>query len=132
MFHLEAHTKWKEDSISEGIRCVLVFNDDAIPMAFVVYLLRHVFQKDADEARRIMLGAHRDGIAICAVYSRREDAVSKVAEASSLAREHGHPLMLRYCWGDAVAPVLSRAKMAVFNWLKRMDKVVWKAFWQGV
>ena len=117
--------------MSEGIWCVLVLNDDAIPMAFVVYLLRHVFQKDADEARRIMLGAHRDGIAICAVYSRREDAVSKVAEASSLAREHGHPLMLRYCCGDAVEPVLSRTKMAVFNWLKRMDKVVWKAFWQG-
>jgi hypothetical protein len=52
MFHLEAHAKWKEDSMSEGIWCVLVFNDDAIPMAFVVYPLRHVFQKDADEARR--------------------------------------------------------------------------------
>jgi ATP-dependent Clp protease adapter protein ClpS len=116
----------------DGIWCVLVFNDNATPMEFVAYLLQQVFQKDADEARRIMLGTHHDGITICAVYNPREDAVAKVAEASNLAREHGHPLQLRYASGEVVLqPMISREKMTVLKWLKGMDKQVWKAFWQG-
>jgi ATP-dependent Clp protease adapter protein ClpS len=75
--------------MSDGMWCVLVFNDNATPMEFVAYVLRQVFQQDADEARRITLGTHYDGITICAVYNRREDVVAKVAEASSLARQHG-------------------------------------------
>jgi ATP-dependent Clp protease adapter protein ClpS len=46
--------------MSDGIWCVLVFNDDATPMNFVAYLLRQVFQTDADEARRIVRGTHHD------------------------------------------------------------------------
>jgi ATP-dependent Clp protease adapter protein ClpS len=118
--------------MSDGIWCVLVFNDDATPMDFVAYLLRQVFQKDADEARRIVLGTHHDGITICAVYNQREDAVAKVAEASSLAREHGHPVLLRYAAGDVVLePMVSRGNMTILRWLKGIDKQVWKAFWQG-
>jgi ATP-dependent Clp protease adapter protein ClpS len=111
---------------------VLVLNDDATPMEFVAYLLQQVFQKEADEAQRITLDTHRQGVAICAGYDRREDAVAKVLEASSLAREHGHPLQLRYACGDApLGPTPSRTKAAVFSWLKRIDEQVWKAFWQG-
>lgn len=118
--------------MSDGIWCVLVFNDDATPMEFVAHLLRQVFQKDADEARRITLGTHHDGITICAIYNRRDDAVAKVAEASSLAREHGHPLQLRYAAADVVLePMVSRRKMTILRWLKSLDKQVWRAFWQG-
>ena len=90
------------------------------------------FQKNADEAWRITLGTHHDGIMICAVYNRREDAVAKVAEASKLARENGHPLLLRCASGEVVLePMVSRWKMTILKWLKDMDKRVWKAFWQG-
>lgn len=107
---------------------VLVFNDDATPMEFVAYSLQRVFQKDADDAERTMLDTHQHGIAICAAYDRLEDAVSKVAEARSLAREHGHPLQLRYACGDAgLGTTPSRMK----GWFKRIDERVWKAFWQG-
>jgi ATP-dependent Clp protease adaptor protein ClpS len=118
--------------MSAGIWCVLMFNDTATPMEFVVRLLQKVFQKDADEAQRITLDTHHNGITICAVYNRREHAVSKVAEACRLAREHGHPLLLRYACGDVVLePMLSRREMIIIKWLRDIDKQVWKAFWQG-
>ena len=70
-------------------------------MEFVVYLLKHIFQKSDDEAHEIMLDTHHHGAGVCAVYDRLNDAEAKVAEARALARQHGHPLELTYAFGDA-------------------------------
>jgi ATP-dependent Clp protease adapter protein ClpS len=80
---------------------VLIWNDDATPMEFVVDLLKVVFLKTADHARQIMLDTHNHGVGVCAVYDRLDEAEAKVAQARDLARRHGHPLELTYAYGDA-------------------------------
>src|SRR5262249_2293266 len=66
-----------EDSEAPKLWLVLMFNDDATPMAFVEHLLQQVFQRNEEEANRIMLDTHHHGIAVCAVYDRHEDAEAK-------------------------------------------------------
>jgi ATP-dependent Clp protease adapter protein ClpS len=119
--------------MSDCIWCVMVLNDDATPMEFVVYLLQQVFQKHADEAEQAMLDTHHHGMAICALYDRREDAVAKITEATSLAREHGYPLRFQYACGDAALwSAGSRMKTGIFRkWLQGIDKLVWNVFWRG-
>jgi ATP-dependent Clp protease adapter protein ClpS len=80
---------------------VLIWNDNATPMEFVVHLLQVVFLKTADNARQIMLDTHNHGVGVCAVYDRLDEAEAKVARARDLARRHGHPLELTYAHGDA-------------------------------
>lgn len=70
---------------------VLLLNDDYTPMEFVVHLLREVFHRTEEEAVRIMLSVHQDGIGICGVYSF-EVAETKVAQVVSAARHSEHPL----------------------------------------
>jgi ATP-dependent Clp protease adaptor protein ClpS len=79
---------------------VVLWNDDATPMQFVVNLLQEVFEKSADEARQVMLDAHNHGVGVCGVYDRLEDAETKVTAAANLARQHGHPLKLTRTYGD--------------------------------
>jgi ATP-dependent Clp protease adapter protein ClpS len=80
---------------------VLIWNDNATPMEFVVHLLKVVFLKTADDARQIMLDTHNHGVGVCAVYDRLDEAKARVAQATGLARKHGHPLELTYAYGDA-------------------------------
>jgi ATP-dependent Clp protease adapter protein ClpS len=80
---------------------VLIWNDNATPMDFVVHLLKVVFLKTADNARQIMLDTHNHGVGVCAVYDRLDETKAKIAQAMALAREHGHPLELTYAQGDA-------------------------------
>ena len=80
---------------------VLIWNDNATPMDFVVHLLQVVFLKTEDNARQIMLDTHNHGVGVCAVYDRLDEAEAKVSEARDLARRHGHPLELTYAHGDA-------------------------------
>lgn len=80
---------------------VLIWNDNATPMEFVVHLLKVVFLKTADHARQIMLDTHNHGVGVCAVYDRLDEAEAKVAQGMDLARQHGHPLELTYAYGDA-------------------------------
>src|SRR4029077_1716809 len=96
---LRAHIEQVSGRAGTAPHTVLMWNDDDTPMAFVVYLLKHVFQKSADEAHEIMLDTHHHGVGVCGVYDRLEDAEAKVAEARALA--HGHPLELTYAFGDA-------------------------------
>jgi ATP-dependent Clp protease adapter protein ClpS len=111
---------------------VLVFNDDATPMEFVVHLLQQVFRKDPAEAERIMLDTHNHGIAICDVFARHEEAVAKVTEANNLARQHGHLLQLRYaCANGSLCRPQSLRRRALVDWLRKLDRFVWKAFRQG-
>ena len=70
---------------------VLLLNDDYTPMDFVVYILERFFNKAPEEATRIMLHVHQKGVGICGVYTY-EVAETKVAQVTSFARQHEHPL----------------------------------------
>jgi ATP-dependent Clp protease adaptor protein ClpS len=70
---------------------VLLLNDDYTTMDFVVDVLKYVFYKSTEEATRIMLNVHNNGVGVCGVYSY-EVAETKVNTVDALAREHGFPL----------------------------------------
>ena len=70
---------------------VLLLNDDYTPMDFVVYVLERFFNKPPEEATRIMFHVHQKGVGICGVYTY-EVAETKVAQVTSFARQHEHPL----------------------------------------
>jgi len=70
---------------------VLMLNDDYTPMEFVVHVLERFFQKNRDEATRIMLHVHKRGVGVCGVYTY-EVAETKVTQVMDLARQNQHPL----------------------------------------
>jgi ATP-dependent Clp protease adaptor protein ClpS len=70
---------------------VFLFNDDYTTMEFVIFILRQCFKKTFEDAQRIMLKIHNEGLGLCGVYTY-EIAESKVAQVTSLAKKHGHPL----------------------------------------
>lgn len=80
-------TKTKKPSLYK----VLLLNDDYTPMEFVVYVLQLFFQKSAEEATRIMLHVHQNGVGICGVFTY-EVAETKVTQVMDMARRHDHPL----------------------------------------
>jgi ATP-dependent Clp protease adaptor protein ClpS len=71
---------------------VILHNDDYTPMAFVVLILREVFNKSDADATAIMLHAHTRGFAVAGVYSF-EIAETKVQQTMALADKHGFPLL---------------------------------------
>jgi ATP-dependent Clp protease adaptor protein ClpS len=71
---------------------VLMHNDDYTTMEFVVLMLEVVFHKPADEAERIMLQVHTNGIGVCGVYTA-EVAETKIAVVHRHAQDHGFPLL---------------------------------------
>lgn len=70
---------------------VILLNDDYTPQEFVVWLLEVVFNKSPEEATRIMLHVHQNGVGICGIYTF-EVAETKVAQVMELARRNEHPL----------------------------------------
>ena len=70
---------------------VLLLNDDYTPMEFVVLVLERFFNKDREEATRIMLHVHQNGVGMCGVYTY-EVAETKVTHVMDFARKHQHPL----------------------------------------
>src|SRR4051812_195268 len=70
---------------------VLLLNDHYTPMEFVVHVLERFFNKNREEATRIMLHVHRRGVGICGVYTY-EVAETKVTQVTDFARQHQHPL----------------------------------------
>jgi ATP-dependent Clp protease adaptor protein ClpS len=71
---------------------VLLINDDYTPMEFVVDVLQRIFGLDRPKATRIMLEVHTRGKGVCGVYTF-EIAETKVAQVTSYARQHQHPLL---------------------------------------
>jgi ATP-dependent Clp protease adaptor protein ClpS len=74
-------------------KCVM-YNDDFTPMIMVVAILIQVFKKDIDTAWKLTMDVHKKHRGIAGVYSR-EIAETKCAMAMSLAREGGHPFMVK-------------------------------------
>ncbi len=70
---------------------VLLLNDDYTPMEFVIEVLERFFQKNREEATRIMLHVHHHGVGECGVYTY-EVAETKVTLVMDFARKHQHPL----------------------------------------
>ena len=50
---------------------VMLLNDDATSMEFVVYVLETFFDMTDRAARELMLQVHNNGIAECGVYSKK-------------------------------------------------------------
>jgi ATP-dependent Clp protease adaptor protein ClpS len=71
---------------------VLLINDDYTPMEFVVEVLELIFAMDRTKATRIMLEVHTKGKGVCGVYTY-EIAETKVAQVTSFAQQHQHPLL---------------------------------------
>ncbi|WP_026088256.1 ATP-dependent Clp protease adapter ClpS [Bartonella rattaustraliani] len=70
---------------------VLLLNDDYTPMDFVVFILKKFFQKKFEEATRIMLNVHQNGVGECGTYSY-EVAEMKIVQVRECARQNEHPL----------------------------------------
>lgn len=70
---------------------VLLHNDDYTTMDFVVMILQTIFHKNTDEATRIMLNVHHQGVGIAGVYTR-EIGETKVALVHRIAKRNQFPL----------------------------------------
>jgi ATP-dependent Clp protease adaptor protein ClpS len=71
---------------------VILLNDDYTPMEFVVDVLEKFFAMNRPNATRIMLEVHTKGKGVCGVFTY-EIAETKVAQVTTYARDHQHPLM---------------------------------------
>lgn len=70
---------------------VLLLNDDFTPMDFVITVLQRFFGMNREQATRIMLKIHTEGVGSCGVFPR-DVAATKVELVVGYAREHQHPL----------------------------------------
>ncbi|MEM1103756.1 MAG: ATP-dependent Clp protease adapter ClpS [Pseudomonadota bacterium] len=84
-------TQTKPKTKKPSLYKVLLLNDDYTPMEFVVYVLEALFNKNREEATRIMLHVHQNGVGVCGVYTY-EVAETKVAQVMETARRNQHPL----------------------------------------
>ncbi len=84
-------TRTKPQTKRPSLYRVLLMNDDYTPMEFVVHVLQRFFNKNDDEAHRIMLHVHHQGVGECGVFTY-EVAETKVTQVMDFARKHQHPL----------------------------------------
>lgn len=84
-------TKPKTRSKRPSLYRVLLLNDDYTPMEFVVLVLQDVFNKTREDAMRIMLHVHNQGVGECGIYPF-EVAETKVTRVMDAARKNQHPL----------------------------------------
>jgi ATP-dependent Clp protease adaptor protein ClpS len=71
---------------------VLLHNDDYTTMEFVVQVLREVFNKEEQQAIRIMMAVHLQGVGVAGVYTF-EIAEAKVNRVTDMARAKQFPLL---------------------------------------
>lgn len=70
---------------------ILIHNDDITPMDFVVAILVSEFDRDLQQAAKIMMEAHTTGAALVMTCGE-EEATRRVERAHSLARTRKFPL----------------------------------------
>ena len=84
-------TKTKPRTKRPNLYRVLLLNDDYTPMEFVVLVLERFFNKSREDATRVMLHVHQNGVGECGVFTY-EVAETKVTQVMDFARKHQHPL----------------------------------------
>jgi ATP-dependent Clp protease adaptor protein ClpS len=73
---------------------ILILNDDYTPFEFVIQLLIEVFNKSADDAKKITSEVHELGQGVVGYYNA-EIAEQKSQEATVLSRTAGYPLVVK-------------------------------------
>jgi ATP-dependent Clp protease adaptor protein ClpS len=73
---------------------VIMLNDDATPMEWVVQILQEIYRHNLTSAQEIMLTIHNEGSAIVGNY-KYEIAEQKSIETVNLSRNHGFPLLCK-------------------------------------
>lgn len=84
-------TKARPKTKKPAMYKVLMLNDDYTPMEFVVDVIQKVFKKSIDDATKIMLQIHTEGIGICGMFPL-EIAETKMNQVLNLSKESQHPL----------------------------------------
>ena len=84
-------TKIREKTKKPSMYRVILMNDDYTPMEFVVQILMGIFKKTQEEAYRVMMNVHKNGIGVCGIYTF-EVAETKVAQVMDAAKRSQHPL----------------------------------------
>ena len=84
-------TKTRTRTERPSLYKVLLLNDDYTPMEFVIHVLERFFSKNREDATRIMLHVHQQGVGICGVYTF-EVAETKVTQVIEFSRQNQHPL----------------------------------------
>lgn len=74
-----------------AMHIVFVHNDPFTPRGFVVEVLRRFFSKTEEQAIKVMMIAHTQGMAAAGVYSK-EISETKAMTANKFSRDSGHPL----------------------------------------
>ena len=70
---------------------ILLLNDDFTPMEFVIEVLKMFFFMDQEQATRIMLKVHTEGVGVCGIYTS-DIASTKVSQVTEFSRKNQHPL----------------------------------------
>ena len=70
---------------------VLLLNDDYTPMEFVVKVLEGIFFLGREQATRVMLKVHNEGVGVAGVFTR-DVAETKVHQVTEYAQSQQHPL----------------------------------------
>jgi len=83
----KVRTKVKRPSLYR----VLLLNDDYTPMEFVIKILREIFNRNSEDAFRIMMHVHKNGVGECGVFPY-EVAETKVTRVMDIAHKNQHPL----------------------------------------
>ena len=88
----EILTEKKEKLEKPKLFKVILHNDDFTTMEFVVFVLMDVFHHSENEAIRIMLQVHNQGMGVAGVYTF-EIAETKAAKVITMAQENEYPLL---------------------------------------
>jgi ATP-dependent Clp protease adaptor protein ClpS len=72
---------------------VFMHNDDFTTMEFVVAILNDIFNKNIEEANKIMMEVHKNGKGIAGIYPY-DIAISKASKAMAIAKGEGFPFKL--------------------------------------
>jgi|TARA_B110000977_G_scaffold15128_1_gene18636 ATP-dependent Clp protease adaptor protein ClpS len=73
---------------------VILLNDDATPMDWVIGVLKEVFKHSESDAEALTMKIHNDGSAVAGTY-KYEIAEQKALEAGTASKHHGFPLELK-------------------------------------
>ena len=87
---LERGIQTRHGRLDASYRVSLLCDDD-LPMELVVEVLRRCFGMAREDAARLMLQLHNDGVAVCGRFPY-EIAETKVSEVVDYARRHHHPV----------------------------------------